>query len=101
MEDLSILRLKILELRYLLEGFLLDVERLVDMPFLAEAHKVLMAERYVDLTEINLAEELRKIEIRLIQKALAQAQGKQVEAARMLGMSPTTLNTKIKKYKIN
>jgi DNA-binding NtrC family response regulator len=49
---------------------------------------------------INLYDEMREYEIGLIRWALQQAHGKQVEAARLLGIRPTTLNNKIKQYHI-
>lgn len=49
---------------------------------------------------INLYEEVRQYEIQLIGWALQQAHGKQVTAARLLGIRATTLNNKIKQYDI-
>lgn len=47
---------------------------------------------------IKLPQELRRIEIRLIAKALELTGGSQVHAAELLGIHATTLNTKIKRY---
>lgn len=49
---------------------------------------------------INLYDEMREYEIGLIRWALQQAHGKQVTAARLLGIRATTLNNKIKQYHI-
>ena len=49
---------------------------------------------------INLYDEMREYEIQLIRWALQQAHGKQVIAARLLGIRATTLNNKIKQYHI-
>lgn len=49
---------------------------------------------------INLYDEMREYEIQLIRWALQQAHGKQVMAARLLGIRATTLNNKIKQYNI-
>lgn len=49
---------------------------------------------------INLYEEMREYEIQLIRWALQQAHGKQVSAARLLGIRATTLNNKIKQHHI-
>ena len=49
---------------------------------------------------INLYDEMRQYEINLIRWALHQAHGKQVIAARLLGIGATTLNNKIKHYDI-
>ena len=48
----------------------------------------------------SLYEEVRRFEIQLITKALSQTRGHQKEAARLLGIKATTLNSKIKRYKM-
>ena len=50
--------------------------------------------------QVSFYEEVRRFEIGLITRALRQAHGKQVEAARLLGMKPTTLNAKMKQYQM-
>jgi transcriptional regulator with PAS, ATPase and Fis domain len=50
---------------------------------------------------INLADEVRRYEISLIMKALKLTRGNQRKAAKLLGISHTTLNSKIKRYKIS
>jgi transcriptional regulator with GAF, ATPase, and Fis domain len=50
---------------------------------------------------INFYDEVRRFEIDLIRRALDQTGGHQSRAARLLGMNPTTLNSKIKTYNIN
>lgn len=47
---------------------------------------------------IDLAEEVRRLEIRLIKRALEETNGHQVNAARLLGLKVTTLNAKIKRF---
>lgn len=47
---------------------------------------------------IDLAEEIRRLEIRLIVRALEETNGHQVNAARLLGLKVTTLHAKIKRY---
>ena len=49
---------------------------------------------------VNFYDEVR-FEIDLIRRALDQTGGNQSRAARLLGMNPTTLNSKIKTYNIN
>ena len=49
---------------------------------------------------LNLHDEVRQFEIDLIRIALDRTNGSQTLAARMLGVKLTTLNTKIKRYKI-
>src|SRR5689334_23948140 len=48
----------------------------------------------------NLHDEVREFEIDLINNALAQTHGHQRKAARLLGLKVTTLNAKMKRYKI-
>jgi transcriptional regulator with PAS, ATPase and Fis domain len=45
-------------------------------------------------------DEVRRYEISLIRKALRLARGSQTAAARLLKLNATTLNSKIKKYRI-
>jgi transcriptional regulator with PAS, ATPase and Fis domain len=49
---------------------------------------------------IDFFDEVRRFEIRLIQRALTLADGNQVRAARLLGLGNTTLNYKIKSYQL-
>jgi transcriptional regulator with GAF, ATPase, and Fis domain len=48
----------------------------------------------------RLYDEVQRFEIDLISSALSRTAGNQTRAARLLGVKLTTLNTKIKKYKI-
>jgi transcriptional regulator with GAF, ATPase, and Fis domain len=50
---------------------------------------------------IDLHAEVRRFESELIRSALIQTGGRQRQAARLLGTKVTTLNTKIKRYKID
>src|SRR5712672_2893640 len=50
---------------------------------------------------VNFYDEVRRFEIDLIRRALDQTGGHQSRAARLLGMNPPTLNSKIKTYNIN
>ena len=49
---------------------------------------------------IDLQAEVRRFESELIRSALIQTNGCQRQAARLLGTKVSTLNTKIKRYKI-
>jgi DNA-binding NtrC family response regulator len=49
---------------------------------------------------INLHDEVRRFEIEMIKSALLFTNGHQRAAARLLGLKPTTLNAKLKLYKI-
>lgn len=51
--------------------------------------------------KIRLHEEVEKFEINLIRQALVKANGKQTLAAELLGIKLTTLNVKIKRFKID
>jgi DNA-binding NtrC family response regulator len=48
----------------------------------------------------SLYDEVRRFEIHLIRNALSQTRGHQKRAARLLGVKATTLNAKLKRYKI-
>jgi DNA-binding NtrC family response regulator len=50
---------------------------------------------------LRLNDEVKLFEIDLIRIALDRTQGNQTRAARLLGVKLSTLNTKIKKYKIS
>ena len=51
-----------------------------------------------ETTFLNLRDEVRRFEIEQIQRALTRTGGSQVHAAKLLGLNPTTLNSKIKRY---
>lgn len=50
---------------------------------------------------ISLRDEVRRFEANLIRSALAYTGGRQRRAARLLGMNVSTLNSRIKRYKIS
>src|SRR5712691_12501786 len=50
---------------------------------------------------VKLCDEVQRFEIDLIRSALERTDGNQVRAARLLGVKPTTLNAKLKRYKIS
>lgn len=52
-------------------------------------------------TYINLRELLQRFEANLIRSALANTGGRQRRAARLLGMNVSSLNVKIKRYKLD
>ena len=49
---------------------------------------------------INIHEEVRRYEIELIERALRLTNGNQARAAHLLDIKTTTLNSKIKRYKL-
>ena len=46
------------------------------------------------------SDEVRQFEVSLIRTALGRSSGSQTRAAKLLGLKPTTLNAKIKRYGI-
>ena len=50
---------------------------------------------------IRLCDEVHRFEADLIRSALERTGGSQVQAARLLGVKPTTLNAKLKRHKIS
>ncbi len=50
---------------------------------------------------VKLSDEVQRFEVDLIRSALDRTGGNQVRAARLLGVKPTTLNAKLKRYKIS
>lgn len=50
---------------------------------------------------VSFYEEIANFEMELIRQALIHTQGNQRAAARLLGLKTTTLNTKVKSYKLN
>ena len=46
------------------------------------------------------SDEVRQFEVSLIRTALGRTSGSQTRAAKLLGLKPTTLNAKIKRYRI-
>ena len=62
-----------------------------------------MAAREVNFvgTGIDFFAEVSRFEVQMITQALRLARGSQIKAARLLGLNATTLNSKIKAYKID
>ena len=50
--------------------------------------------------KVRLSDEVQRFEVDLICSALSRTAGNQTRAARLLGVNLTTLNAKIKRYKI-
>ncbi len=66
-------------------------------------HDLLTIESYYCLEiqdRVDFFEEVRKFETRLIKHALLHAGGSQRKTARLLGINTSTLNNKIKRYRI-
>ena len=64
----------------------------------------IQALQFIELPELNdeidFYEEVRRFEVALIERALWRSSGSQTEAARLLQLKLTTLNSKLKTYDI-
>ncbi|HEU4432218.1 MAG TPA: helix-turn-helix domain-containing protein [Pyrinomonadaceae bacterium] len=68
---------------------------------LLEEVESLAISRPVDIKRgARYSDEVRQFEVNLIRTALGRTAGSQIRAARLLGLKPTTLNAKIKRYNI-
>lgn len=71
-----------------------------EVNFLEQSHSA--PEKEIEREKsICLLTELQQIESHLIRCALIRSMGKQNKAARLLGLKNSTLNSKIKRYKID
>ena len=68
---------------------------------LLEEVESLAIARPVDIKRgARYSDEVRQFEVNLIRTALGRTSGSQIRAAKLLGLKPTTLNAKIKRYNI-
>jgi transcriptional regulator with GAF, ATPase, and Fis domain len=68
---------------------------------LLEEVESLTISRTVDIKRgARFSDEVRQFEVNLIRAALGRTSGSQIRAAKLLGLKPTTLNAKIKRYNI-
>ena len=68
---------------------------------LLEEVESLAISRPVDIKHgARYSDEVRQFEVNLIRTALGRTSGSQIRAAKLLGLKPTTLNAKIKRYNI-
>ena len=68
---------------------------------LLEEVESLAISRPVDIKRgARYSDEVRQFEVDLIRTALGRTSGSQIRAAKLLGLKPTTLNAKIKRYNI-
>jgi len=79
-------------------ALLFEAETLArDKAFTEEATKL----KPLDIVEgIDFYDEVQRFETHLIKMALAETKGNQAKAAKLLGIKPTTLNSKIKLFSI-
>jgi DNA-binding NtrC family response regulator len=54
-----------------------------------------------NVPRLSLPEEVRRFEIEIIRRTLLSTGGHQARAAHLLGLNATTLNSKLKRYRIN
>jgi transcriptional regulator with GAF, ATPase, and Fis domain len=88
------------------------IQRVVDLAdaLLSEAETLARDKAFTDeatklkpldiLAGINFYDEVQRFETHLIKMALSETGGNQAKAARLLGIKPTTLNSKIKLFSI-
>ena len=77
----------------------LNTLREVALTLLREV-ELLMVSQPATKRSVKLHDEVQRFEIDLIRSALSRTAGNQTRAAELLGVKITTLNTKIKRYKI-
>lgn len=82
---------KIEALEKLTNTLLEEIEMLKDMQKLQVLN---------DGRRLSLPEEVRRYEIEIIRRTLLRTGGHQARAAHLLGVNPTTLNAKLKRYRI-
>ena len=78
----------------------LNTLREVALTLLREVESLRVSQEHAEKRSLKLHDEVRRFEIDLIRSALGRTSGNQTRAARLLGVKLTTLNTKIKRYKI-
>lgn len=79
----------------------LDALREVALNLLSEVQSLQRAQPPHTDRKLRLQDEVQQFEIDLIRTTLDRTNGNQTRAARLLGVKLTTLNTKIKRYKIS
>ena len=75
----------------------LEALKILSQSILREVDGIQREENIVATPKINLAEEVQSYEADLIRSALLRCGGKQRQAAKLLGVKVSTLNTKIKR----
>ena len=72
----------------------------VALTLLREVESLRVTEPLDLVGRVRLCDEVQRFEIELIRSALSRTMGNQTRAARLLGIKLTTLNSKIKRYRI-
>src|SRR5882672_9673026 len=78
----------------------LSALREVALTLLREVESLRISEPVNLSRKVRLSDEVQRFEVDLISSALTRTAGNQTRAARLLGVNLTTLNSKIKRYKI-
>lgn len=86
--------------KFLPQNSRINCLKILALSLLREITSVEKIDEASDNDSIDLHAEVRRFEEALIRSALIQTGGRQRPAARLLGTKITTLNTKIKRYKI-
>lgn len=68
---------------------------------LSEIETLALSPATPSTSDLRLYDEVQRFETALIRQALARTGGSQTRAAKLLGVKLTTLNSKIKRYKIS
>ena len=78
----------------------LNTLREVALTLLREVESLRVSQSDNSKRRVKLHDEVQRFEVDLIRSALGRTGGNQTRAAQLLGVKITTLNTKIKRYKI-
>jgi DNA-binding NtrC family response regulator len=79
----------------------IETLREIALMFLSELESLRGAQPSRVESKGKLCDLVQRFEVDLIRSALERTHGNQVRAARLLGVKPTTLNAKLKRYKIS
>ena len=79
----------------------LNTLREVALTLLREVESLRVSQPANNKRSVRLHDEVQRFEVDLIRSALGRTGGNQTRAAQLLGVKITTLNTKIKRYKIS
>lgn len=79
----------------------LNTLREVALTLLREVESLRVSQQPNSKQSVKLYDEVQRFETELIRSALVRTGGNQTRAAQLLGVKLTTLNTKVKRYKIS
>jgi transcriptional regulator with PAS, ATPase and Fis domain len=79
----------------------LNTLREVALALLREVESLRVSQQPTTKQNLRLYDEVQRFEAELIRSALGRTGGNQTRAAKLLGVKLTTLNTKVKRYKIS